>query len=49
MNISRKFNLHKNLLEDVIIDEFWNKKFINNSLECVNKCHKDVVTEKYAT
>jgi MoaA/NifB/PqqE/SkfB family radical SAM enzyme len=49
MDISRKFNLHKNLLEDVIIDEFWNKEFINNSLECVNKCHKDIVTEKYAT
>jgi MoaA/NifB/PqqE/SkfB family radical SAM enzyme len=49
IDISKKFNLHKNILKDVITNEFWNKEFINNSLECVNKCSKHIVTEKYAT
>ncbi len=49
LEISKKFNLHKNMLKDVITNEFWNKEFINNSLECVNKCSKHIVTEKYAT
>lgn len=48
-DLGKKFNLHNNLLEDVLSMNFWEKDFVDNSLECKLKCNKSVVTEKYAT
>jgi MoaA/NifB/PqqE/SkfB family radical SAM enzyme len=48
-DLGKKFNLYDNLLEDVISMNFWEKDFVNDSLECRLKCNKNVVTEKYAT
>lgn len=48
-DVGEKYNLYSNSLIDVLKNEFWNTKFMDDKFECKTKCHKTVVTKKYAT
>jgi len=47
--IAKKFNLHDNLLEDVLNDKFWSSDFQSFKWqECKTKCNKKIVNLEYA-
>lgn len=37
----RRRNLNELLLSDVVFEEYWKEKFIEDSVECIHKCNKD--------
>lgn len=48
--ISEKFNLHKNTIEQVLKDSFWTDEFLTFKWqECQSKCKKAVINQEYAT
>lgn len=47
--LGKKFNLHKNVLHDVVQDKFWNTDYMSDNFECRTKCDSQVVTKNYAT
>jgi len=49
LEIAKNYNLHEKNLEDVITDEFWDKDFLQGSMECATKCAVHVVDKNYAT
>lgn len=48
-NLSKKFNLNKLNLTDVVSDDFWKHRFTENSYECSTKCSSKYVNKIYAT
>jgi len=48
--LADKFNLHNNILENVLVDEFWEKEFQTFRWhECKTKCASSIVDFDYAT
>jgi MoaA/NifB/PqqE/SkfB family radical SAM enzyme len=48
-DLGKKYNLHDNMLSEVVSDPFWSTDFMLENFECKTKCASNVVTKNYAT